>query len=80
MKFHTYTVAGQAPLQTYFTVKEAVLWDLADLDDLTANASEFNFINAHVQATEMNRLRTTDFNALFGDNTTLIVRCNGAVW
>ena len=40
----------------------------ADLDTLSANASTFDYFNAHVQATELHRLRTTDFGALFGKN------------
>ena len=47
---------------------------------MTSNASEFNYIGGHMHANEMDRLRLTDFEPFFENNTKLVVRCNGAVW
>lgn len=47
---------------------------------MTSNSSEFFYVNSHIHASEMNRLRMTDFEPFFESYNKLVVRCTGAVW
>ena len=67
-------------MRSFFHLKDAFLPDAATYEALSAEASDFTFTNNFIFAREMHRLRTTDFNEVFGDNTSMVVRVNGAVW
>ena len=57
-----------------------VLLSSDELQSRASNASLVDFFQAHIQASELARLRATDFDEVFGGNTTLLLRCNGAIW
>ena len=72
--------ALQVPLRAFFHLQEAFLLDAAIFEALAAEASDFDFTNKFIRESEMHRLRTTDFNEVFGDKSTMVVRVNGAIW
>ena len=72
--------ATQVPLQHCFTIADDVLVTSADLQSRESNASLIDFFQAHTNASELARLRATNFEMLLGSNSTLLMRCNGAIW
>ena len=69
----------QVPLRHFFTLPEGTLLEAAP-EVVTSNSSEFFYVNSHIHASEMNRLRMTDFEPFFESYNKLVVRCTGAVW
>ena len=71
----------QVPLRKYFKLPADFLLDEASVKGFASNAAEYNGIlvtGDNMQ--EIMNLRTTDFQALFQNKSTLLVRANGPVW
>ncbi len=68
------------PLHTFFVLDPGLPTDVATVRNAAANATDFGFVDVHAFSSELQRLRSTDFSAMWAGCDLVNVRWNGAVW
>ncbi len=70
---------AQVPLRTAF-VLDTVPPDVPGVRIAAANATNFGFVDIHMNNKALSYLRSLDFDALWAGNDVVNVRWNGALW